>query len=356
MAGPLSQAPRHPTGRSVNIPSAVVSAQLHTQASASGGRRSSPHPVTQQLTLSQTMITCLPTGCGTPGRRRWRCRPPRPRSSRARPPRRATASSDTQPRLSWTIMSASETAPALVLVVRRPPPRSAAFPLSLSMSSRSLTCRCPPGRSRCSPGWPPGPTPSARGTSWAPSGCGQRTACGCACGSSWSRRRSPGSRRGCPWSPPTTNVASPGGITGPQLTPRKWLMSVSMSCIVRSLRGGVARGWSDLYGPAGMLFEALLDDAQALAHLLHVHGQPVVGVAVHRRGDVELELLVAAVRPLLAEVPARRRCRGGTGPWRPTRWPPARSPRRCPRCAALTMRFFMTARVVVPEPLAHVGR
>src|SRR5215831_889391 len=32
--------------------------------------------------------------------------------------------------------------------------------------------------------------------------------------------------------------ASPGGITGPQLTLKKWVMSVSMSCIVRAFTGG----------------------------------------------------------------------------------------------------------------------
>ena len=46
----------------------------------------------------------------------------------------------------------------------------------------------------------------------------------------------------------------PTGITGPQLTLRKWVIRVSMSCIVRSLTGGVAKGWSDLYGPSGMFF------------------------------------------------------------------------------------------------------
>ena len=39
---------------------------------------------------------------------------------------------------------------------------------------------------------------------------------------------------------------SPGGITGPQLTFRKCVMRVSMSCIVWSLSGGVVRGCRDL--------------------------------------------------------------------------------------------------------------
>ena len=33
--------------------------------------------------------------------------------------------------------------------------------------------------------------------------------------------------------------ASTGGMTGPQLTLRKWWIRVSMSCRVRSLGGGV---------------------------------------------------------------------------------------------------------------------
>ena len=41
-------------------------------------------------------------------------------------------------------------------------------------------------------------------------------------------------------------LASPGGITGPQLTFRKCVMRVSMSCIVWSLSGGVVRGCRDL--------------------------------------------------------------------------------------------------------------
>ncbi len=61
-------------------------------------------------------------------------------------------------------------------------------------------------------------------------------------------RRSRGSSRCCPWSPRCPRQASPGGITGPQLTPRKWSISVSMSCMVRSLSGGVASGWSRLVG------------------------------------------------------------------------------------------------------------
>ena len=36
--------------------------------------------------------------------------------------------------------------------------------------------------------------------------------------------------------------SSPGGITGPQLTLKKCVMSVSMSCIVRFFGGGVVSG------------------------------------------------------------------------------------------------------------------
>ena len=48
---------------------------------------------------------------------------------------------------------------------------------------------------------------------------------------------------------------------------------------------------------------ALLDDAQALAHLLDATTAAVVAVAMLAGGDVELELLVARIGPLLAKIP-----------------------------------------------------
>src|SRR5262245_32430628 len=53
----------------------------------------------------------------------------------------------------------------------------------------------------------------------------------------------------------------------------------------------------------GHVVEALLDDPQALTHFGHTHHRAVVTIAAFGGGDVELELIVAGVWPLLAEVP-----------------------------------------------------
>ena len=51
------------------------------------------------------------------------------------------------------------------------------------------------------------------------------------------------------------------------------------------------------------LVQALLDDAQALSHLLHAHQVAIVGVAVDAEWHVELDLVVGVVRLALAQVP-----------------------------------------------------
>ncbi len=53
----------------------------------------------------------------------------------------------------------------------------------------------------------------------------------------------------------------------------------------------------------GHLVQALLDDAQALSHLLHADQVAIVGVAVDADGHVELDLVVGVVRLTLAQVP-----------------------------------------------------
>ena len=86
----------------------------------------------------------------------------------------------------------------------------------------------------------------------APSACAGTTACGCACGTSM--RAAVADQ--------VVAVVALGRLDADERLARRdhrppahaqeVVMSVSMSCIVRSLRGGVASGWSDLYGPAGM--------------------------------------------------------------------------------------------------------
>src|SRR6202142_2826511 len=49
--------------------------------------------------------------------------------------------------------------------------------------------------------------------------------------------------------------------------------------------------------------EALPDDAEALAHLFYSDHSPVITVAIHGCRDLELELIVSAVGPLLPHVP-----------------------------------------------------
>ena len=60
-----------------------------------------------------------------------------------------------------------------------------------------------------------------------------------------------------------------------------------------------------LVRPVGHGVHDLADDAQALAHLLDVHGGAVVAVAGGADGDVEVEPVVVAVRALLAPVPGQ---------------------------------------------------
>ena len=135
-------------------------------------------------------------------------------------------------------------------------------------------------------------------------------------------RRSSGSSRCSLWWPRCRRSASPGGITGPQLTLRKCVIRVSMSCIVRSLSGGVVSGWSDLYGPARHVFHALLDDAQALPHLLDAHDRAVVAVAVLSRSGCRTRTARspsrAAVLRKSQSKPQARRTRARS---RPTRSP-----------------------------------
>ena len=73
------------------------------------------------------------------------------------------------------------------------------------------------------------------------------------------------------------------------------------------LHGG-ARGRGDLVvldadGAGGHLVEALVDDAERLAELLHAAQVAVVAVAVDADGNVELDLVVGVVRLALADVP-----------------------------------------------------
>ena len=55
--------------------------------------------------------------------------------------------------------------------------------------------------------------------------------------------------------------------------------------------------------PGGHVLEALVDDAQALAYLLDAHQRAVVAIALPGDGNVEVELVVARVGPLLAKIP-----------------------------------------------------
>src|SRR5262249_18465923 len=77
-----------------------------------------------------------------------------------------------------------------------------------------------------------------------------------------------------------------------------------------------ARGRNDLVVPdrnrprafrRSQLFQALLHDADRLAHLLHAHEIAVVAVAVLADGNVEIEFRVTFVGLRLAQIP------GGAG-------------------------------------------
>ena len=58
-----------------------------------------------------------------------------------------------------------------------------------------------------------------------------------------------------------------------------------------------------LVGAGGHVVQALADDAQALADFLHPHHAAVVAIAVGGQGHFKVELVVAAVGALLAQVP-----------------------------------------------------
>src|SRR5262249_24697959 len=60
--------------------------------------------------------------------------------------------------------------------------------------------------------------------------------------------------------------------------------------------------------PHGHVVDALLNDAEALAYLLDVDNGAVIAVTSRARGDVELQLVVASVRLLLAQVPFQPAC------------------------------------------------
>lgn len=73
------------------------------------------------------------------------------------------------------------------------------------------------------------------------------------------------------------------------------------------LHGGAWRGGDlvvlDADGAGGHLVEALVDDAEGLAELLHAAEVSVVAVAVGADGDVKLDLVVGVVGLALADVP-----------------------------------------------------
>ena len=69
-----------------------------------------------------------------------------------------------------------------------------------------------------------------------------------------------------------------------------------------------------LVGPFRHIVQALADDAQALPYLLYPHHRPVVAVALVADGHLELELVVAAVRAIAAQVEVHpRRPQRGAG-------------------------------------------
>ena len=112
------------------------------------------------------------------------------------------------------------------------------------------------------------------------SGCGQKKACGCACGTSIGAAVADQVVRLIPLGGLDAEGRLPGGMTGPQLTPRKWSMSVSMSCMVRSFTGRRGQGMVGLVRAAGHVLQALLDDPEALAHLFDADDGPAEAVAV----------------------------------------------------------------------------
>lgn len=73
------------------------------------------------------------------------------------------------------------------------------------------------------------------------------------------------------------------------------------------LHRGAGRGGDfvvlDTHGAWRHLVQALMDDAQRLAELLHPAQIPIIAIAVHAHGDIELHLAVRIVRRALAYVP-----------------------------------------------------
>src|SRR5579864_1340958 len=97
-------------------------------------------------------------------------------------------------------------------------------------------------------------------------------------------------------------LASPGGITGPQLTFRKCDegFDVVHRMVFERWRG---QRMPRFVGPFWHVLEALPHDAQALAHLLDAHRRAVVAVAMSASRNLEFELFVAGIGSLLAVVP-----------------------------------------------------
>ena len=90
-----------------------------------------------------------------------------------------------------------------------------------------------------------------------------------------------------------------------------------MSCMVRSLTGGVVKGVVGLVGAFGHVVDALRDDPQRLPHLLDPHERPVVAITLLSERDLELEPLVAGIGFFLPEIPVETACpqtRAGDSP------------------------------------------
>ena len=158
------------------------------------------------------------------------------------------------------------------------------------------------------------------GRSAAASACGRTMACGCACGRRPCCRRSPGNSRYFPLSPRSRRAPRPAGITGPQAHAQEvgdQGFDVVHRAVLHRRRG---QRMIRFVRTLGHVVHALLDDAQALPHLLDADRRAVITIAVLARWDIELELFVARIGLPLAKVPfqaagAKIRHRS-----RPTRW------------------------------------
>jgi hypothetical protein len=82
-------------------------------------------------------------------------------------------------------------------------------------------------------------------------------------------------------------------------------------CLHVLLHGGARRGCDlvvfDLDRAGGHLIQALVDNAEGLAELLHAAEVAVIAVAVHADGHVEFDLVVGVVGLRLADVPGNAR-------------------------------------------------